>query len=236
MWRINLRHCVMGTSSKSLYAVLSAVASSQGGYFTSKQAVAAGYVDSVHGYHVRNGDWIKVYRGIYRLADVPEPAWADLIIWTLWSRDRDDVPQGVFAGETALAIHGLIEPDRGRMHMIVPKSFRRNSEIPELLDLRKDDLNEADIEKRDGFMVTTLRRTIRDIQAFCTNPKILDIVSGTSWSSPGNGDEERPECSRNAVVPVVWGDRWDESWAGDMQLLPAQGVRSYNDIINAGED
>ncbi|MGB7128727.1 MAG: type IV toxin-antitoxin system AbiEi family antitoxin domain-containing protein [Candidatus Rhabdochlamydia sp.] len=44
------------------------IAESQQGYFTFKQAIAAGFSDKNHRYHVQNGDWIKVLRGIYRLS------------------------------------------------------------------------------------------------------------------------------------------------------------------------
>ena len=49
----------MGTSSKTIHKALIEIAELQGGCFTAKQAVSVGYADSVHNYHVSNGDWTK---------------------------------------------------------------------------------------------------------------------------------------------------------------------------------
>src|SRR5579871_759702 len=42
------------------------IAESQQGYFTAKQAKAAGFAEKTHPYHVQVGNWIREYRGIYR--------------------------------------------------------------------------------------------------------------------------------------------------------------------------
>ncbi len=47
--------------------------------------------------------------------------------------------------------------------MIVPPRFRRNSEIPEIIVLHRAQLQESDIEARQGFQVTTPLRTITDL-------------------------------------------------------------------------
>jgi hypothetical protein len=79
----------------------------QGGFFTARQARDAGFGDNVHSYHVRSGNWIREHRGVYRLAQFPLPARPDLMIWQLWSRNRQDQPQGVFSHATALTLHEL---------------------------------------------------------------------------------------------------------------------------------
>jgi hypothetical protein len=150
------------TSPRIAAESLLAIASRQGGFFTATQAIQAGYVDAVHGYHVQNGDWEKRHRGIYRLTSAPLPPWPDLVLWSLWSRDRGGEPQGVFSHETALQIHGLVEKAPGPIHLTVPKSFRRNAEIPAELVLHKADLAEEEVERRDGYRVTTVRRTLED--------------------------------------------------------------------------
>jgi len=80
-------------SSRNLYEI----AEPQFGFFTAKQAKKAGYDESKHAYHVRAGNWIREYRGIYRLRSFPTPERPDLMLWSLWSRNRDDVPQGSIA-------------------------------------------------------------------------------------------------------------------------------------------
>ena len=46
-------------------------AQSQQGFFTTKQAIRGGLAEKTHAYHVKAGNWIRVHRGIYRLADFP---------------------------------------------------------------------------------------------------------------------------------------------------------------------
>jgi hypothetical protein len=160
----------MAGERKALEQRLRLVADAQAGYFTATQASSAGYADSVHGYHVANGDWERPVRGVYRLSDVPLPAWPELPIWSLWTRGRDGEPQGVYSHETAMVIHGLRERRDGPLHMTVPRTFRKNCEIPALLTLHKADLAEDEIEQRAGFTVTTLRRTLADMGIESTRP------------------------------------------------------------------
>lgn len=227
----------MGTSSIAIRKALIEIAELQGGCFTAKQAVLVGYSDSVHKYHVNNGDWIKEGRGVYRLAELPKSDWPELVVWSLWSRGREDTPQGIYCMETALAIHGLVEKEDGIMHMAVPKSFRRNSEIPQLLKLYKEDIPAHDVEKKPGFLITTLERTIRDIREKCTKPKILEIIDSAILSKSGAASESERDADRNvrsiSAFKVSDWDYWDRPAVAFGQ---ASGVPSYNDIINAGED
>jgi hypothetical protein len=143
----------MSRSSKENARRLEEIAAAQEYFFTATQAKEAGYVDAVHGYHVQNGDWVKHYRGIYRLAGKPAVEWPDLVIWSLWSRDRSGAPLGVYSHETAAMIHGALPRTEGPLHMTVPRSFRKNCEIPEALVLHKEDLDPDLIEQRPGYAV-----------------------------------------------------------------------------------
>lgn len=150
-------------SSKASQQRLYAVAASQQGFFTAKQAKTAGYQDSVHGYHVRNGDWEKAYRGVYFLTRYPRATQPELVLWSLWSRGRDDAPKAVFSHQTALAIHRGNPVDVSQLHLTVPLDFRRGTSIPEHLVLHMAELEASDIEEHDGYRVTTLRRTRADL-------------------------------------------------------------------------
>lgn len=230
----------MGTSSIAIRKALIEIAKLQGGCFTAKQAVLVGYSDSVHKYHVNNGDWIKEGRGVYRLAELPKSDWLELVVLSLWSRGREDTPQGIYCMETALAIHGLVEKEDGIMHMAVPKSFRRNSEIPQLLKLYKEDIPAHDVEKKPGFLITTLERTIRDIREKCTKPKILKIIGSAILSKSGAESESERDADRNvrsiSAFKVTEYSDWDYWDRPAVAFGQASGVPSYNDIINAGED
>jgi len=135
---------------------LRAEARKNAGYFTAAQARTAGYADSVHGYHVEKGEWIKIQRGIYRLAEFPEPAWPELIVFSLWSRDRDGHPQGIITHDTARQVHKLDRRDNGPVHMTVPRAFRKNAETPEGLVLYKENLADSSWEQREGYRVLRL--------------------------------------------------------------------------------
>jgi predicted transcriptional regulator of viral defense system len=144
---------------------LFAFAEAQGGFFTAKQAEAAGFDRTNHAYHVRSGKWTREYRGIYRLKQYPLPPDSDLILWSLWSRGRDDKPQGVYSHETALRIFDLSDNMPAKLHMTVPSKFRRGAEIPAILILHHTNLAPADVEEREGFRVTRPMRTILDLLA-----------------------------------------------------------------------
>src|SRR5215471_3753870 len=92
-------------------------AEQQQGFFTTKQAKAAGYAENTHPYHVHVGNWIREHRGIYRLANFPQNDRPDLMLWWLWSKNRDGVSQGVYSHETALSLHDLTDLMPSKLHM-----------------------------------------------------------------------------------------------------------------------
>lgn len=85
------------TSATQKYKRLYQIASEQDGYFTTKQAIKAGYDTNIHPYHVKTGNWIREHRGIYRLANYPIEERPDLMQWYLWSRNRNEEPQGIYS-------------------------------------------------------------------------------------------------------------------------------------------
>ena len=140
-------------------------AETQGGFFTARQARDAGYTDSVHPYQVRSGNWVREARGVYRLAQFPRPSRPDLMVWQLWSRNRQDEPQGVFSHATALTLHDLSDVMPEKLDMTVPPGFRRMAAIPDVLRLRHARLSKRDVQTIDGVRVTTPLRTLIDVIA-----------------------------------------------------------------------
>ena len=128
-----------------------------------KQAKAAGFAENTHPYHVQAGNWIREHRGIYRLASFPRGERPDLMLWSLWSRNRGEAAQGVYSHQTALSLYDLSDVMPAKLHMTVPKSFRRNSEIPRVLVLHFADLPQSDIGAVHGVRVTKPMRTILDL-------------------------------------------------------------------------
>ncbi|MBY0507605.1 MAG: hypothetical protein K2X03_27070 [Bryobacteraceae bacterium] len=146
------------------------LATAQGGFFTSKQAAAIGYTAPKRNYHVNSGNWVRERRGVFRLALHPLPPRPDLVLWWLWSRNRQDEPQGVYSHQTALSLHELTDVMPSRVHLTVPSDFRRSAAIPKALFLHMADVPAAEVEIVDGVPVTKALRTLLDVAAAETVP------------------------------------------------------------------
>jgi len=53
--------------------------------------------------------------------------------------------------------------DTKKIHLTVPKSFRRNSQIPKILELHFANLSKEDVKSARGYKVTTALKTLQDI-------------------------------------------------------------------------
>jgi predicted transcriptional regulator of viral defense system len=138
-------------------------AGQQQGFFSAKQAKAAGFAENTHPYHVGVGNWIRERRGIYRLALFPPADRPDLVLWALWSRNRNEEVEGVYSHQTALSLHDLSDLNPAKLHVTVPAHFRRNGELPGILVLHYADLHEGDVQTAQGFRFTRPLRTILDL-------------------------------------------------------------------------
>src|SRR6202049_1428424 len=146
-------------AAKRLYEI----AELQQGFFTAKQAKAAGFAENTHPYHVQVGNWIREHRGIYRLALFPATDRPDLVLWALWSRNRNEEVEGVYSHHTALSLYDLSDLNPAKLHMTVPTDFRRNRDIPGILVLHYADLSDSDAQTAEGFKFTRPLRTILDL-------------------------------------------------------------------------
>ena len=153
----------MAQSHREAYRRLFEVADLQQGYFTAKQAKAAGFAENTHPYHVKAGNWVREHRGIYRLALYPMTDRPELAVWALWSRNRNEEIEGVYSHHTVLSFYNLSDLNSAKIHMTVPKDFRRNSEIPGVLLLHYADLPDSDVETAQGFKITRPLRAILDL-------------------------------------------------------------------------
>jgi predicted transcriptional regulator of viral defense system len=149
--------------AKTVTDALFEIAEGQQGYFTAKQATDAGYKLGSQAHHVKSRNWVRVERGIYRLARFPQSSEEQLVIYALWSRNRAGKPEGVYSHQTALSVHELSDANPAKLHVTVPTTFRRNAKAPKILVLHRARLNEKDIEQRQGFTVTRPFRTIVDL-------------------------------------------------------------------------
>src|SRR5208283_5524742 len=113
--------------------------------------------------HVQAGNWIREHRGIYRLALFPTPDRPDLVLWSLWSRNRKEEIEGVYSHQTSLSLHELSDLNPAKLHMTVPQNFRRNSDIPGIVVLHYRDLPKSDVQTGPGYKYTRPLRTILDL-------------------------------------------------------------------------
>lgn len=145
------------------FGALMQIAQEQQGYFTTKQAVEAGYADNTHPYHVRAGNWLRIQRGIYRLADLSPAEDGFTPVYLLWTRGRDEKPVGVLSHETALSYFQLGDFNPPKIHITVPSSFRRNSPTPKAVVLHRDRLAPAEITLLRGMRICRVARALCDV-------------------------------------------------------------------------
>lgn len=132
------------------------VAQSQQGYFTSADARRLGYDYPNQHFHVRQGNWIRVDRGIYRLKKFPVAQHDDLIRWWLWTRKK-----GVISHDNAADVYDLGDILSTKYHLTVPPDFRKKA--PTGVILHKARLLASDIQQRDGVPITKPLRIIEDL-------------------------------------------------------------------------
>jgi hypothetical protein len=147
----------MPTDRRDLRRRLFALAADQAGYFSAAQAKAVGYSYPAQAHHVGAGNWIRVDRGIFRLADWVPGVHDELARWHLWSKQRATVSH-----DTAFGVHGVGEFESPRIHLTVPSGFRMSDGA---LILHVADLPAEDVEARPGFRLTTLTRSLIDVAA-----------------------------------------------------------------------
>ena len=150
---------------------LQQVAFRQRGYFSAHQAKEAGYTYQAQKYHADRGNWTRIDRGVFRIADWPAAEGDSFVRWHVWSDGR-----GVISHQSAAELHQLGEVDPANVHITMPPRFStRNS----LVLVHKAELAAADVEVGENFSVTTPTRTLLDLAASpdVTQEQLDSIVS-----------------------------------------------------------
>lgn len=144
-------------------------ASEQGGMFTARQALEAGYSKQLVAHHVRADRFSRVRRGIYRLVYFPPTEHEDLVVAWLWSERA-----GVVSHETALALHGLSDVLPARIHLTLPAAWRRRRfRVPAGVVLHHADVPSAERTWFGAVPTTSVRRTLRDCAVDGLAPDLL---------------------------------------------------------------
>lgn len=156
----------MPTDRRDLRRRLFSLAAEQGGSFTAAQAKQIGYSYQAQAHHVGAGNWLRLDRGIFRLAEWVPELHDDLARWTLWSRGR-----GVVSHETALEVYSIGEFESSRVQLTVPPGFRMRDGA---VALHYSALPDADVVQRTGFRVTSPVRSIIDVASSSPDQDQLD--------------------------------------------------------------
>lgn len=85
------------------------------------------------------------------------------MLWYLWSKNRQEIPEGIYSHDTALSLHELSDLMPSKLHLTVPKEFRRTTEIPKILTLHRAHLDISEVQEMHGVRVTRPLRTIVDL-------------------------------------------------------------------------
>ncbi len=145
----------MPANRRELRRTLFALAATQGGHFTARQAREIGYSHQAQAHHVQAGNWHRVDRAIFRLAEWVPGLHDDLARWTLWSNGT-----AVVSHESALAVHEIGELESARVHLTAPPGFRKRDAA---VEVHRGEIPAADVVEHAGFRVTTAVRSLVDV-------------------------------------------------------------------------
>lgn len=137
------------------YNLLYETAENQAGYFTAAQARRHGFSWERLSDNVKRGRFLRIVRGVYRLAHFPGSAHEDLFV--AWLRTG---PHSVISHESALTLYNLSDVLPGETHVIIPRTASRRRPG---LRLHTNQLRPEDVTNRQGLPVTTVARTIADV-------------------------------------------------------------------------
>jgi len=147
----------VATNRRELRRRLFGLAAGQAGYFSAAQALALGYSYQAQAHHVGAGNWHRVDRGVFRLAEWVPGEHDELARWSLWSKER-----AVVSHDSALAVYGVGEFESGFVNLTVPLGFTMRNES---VALHFGELPAGDVVQRTGFRLTTALRSLIDVAA-----------------------------------------------------------------------
>jgi len=136
------------------------------GYFTAKEAALAGYSPQNQFYHVKAGHWKRLSRGIFRLKHFRSlhREHPDFIVGHLWTQNAEGKTEGVISHSSALLAWEMSSLLRySKIHMTVPKDFRRRSECLYKVELHYGDIDKNDVEEAFGYRLTKPFKTVLDL-------------------------------------------------------------------------
>ena len=131
------------------------LAEQQAGYFTARQAAGAGFSWERLTDYSKNGRFLRVAHGLYRLAQFPSSRFEDLVV--AWLKCG---PKSAISHESALALYDLSDVLPREVHVTVPRTASRRRKG---IHLHTNRLSPSNVVKREALPVTRVPRTIADV-------------------------------------------------------------------------
>lgn len=157
------------SSSEPAWQALYNVAASQEGFFTTRQAAAAGYSAPLLAHHRKAGRVTRIRRGVYRLVHFPAGEHEDLVVAWLWAEAA-----AVLSHQTALSLHGLSDALPAQIHLTLPPDWqRRRLRVPKGIVLHYADIPDKERTWVGPVPVTSIRRTLNDCAQSALTPDLL---------------------------------------------------------------
>lgn len=154
---------------RDAFATIHEIALDQFGYFTTEQAREAGVNPHAVLMMCRRGTIERVAQGLYRNPLVPATSLGPYMAASLWPQGV----RGVLSHQTALELLGISDADPGKIHLILPTTFRIRRATPGQYLIHHADLTPSDVTSVEGIPVTTAARAIRDCHADHISPALL---------------------------------------------------------------
>jgi predicted transcriptional regulator of viral defense system len=134
------------------------LASGQQGYFTSAQAIAAGYSRSLLSHYSKEGRFVRSRHGVYRLRQYPTSPHEDLMAaWLAVGK------ASVVSHESALSLLQLVDTIPDQIHITIPRSRRYQRAWPGVkIHTTIYPLTKQQIVTREGISITSPSQSILD--------------------------------------------------------------------------
>lgn len=148
------------------------IASTQAGYFTSRQARDCGYSWALLSHHAATSRFVRARRGLYRLRDYPFSTNEEVMAAWLAAG-----PGTFISHESALEIFGVGDTIPDRIHITVPRSSR-GSRRPRGVAVHTSEQPPPpqDVIIRNGMRVAAPVRTIIDVTRAGLAPDLISRV------------------------------------------------------------
>lgn len=215
---------------------LISIANCQRGYFTSAQAIEAGYLPQQQHYHTQCGNWEKVGRALYRLHGYTDCMESEFIRWSLWTIGRNPLRTAVVSHDSALCHYGLSDETPASVHLTTPTEQRNYKSGDEACVFHRFDLRDHEYVREMGFKVTTPYRTLLDMKP--------DLILKRKWVEAVTRAENKGMLDEATAAGLLgrlhlaargrsgaWGAKGEEMAAQQVGSAAGSGTRTADVFV-----